>query len=397
MSPDQTPAKVATAAPKEGQDRKLRLPPPDHHVKCPRCDSPNTKFCYYNNYSLSQPRHFCKTCRRYWTKGGALRNVPIGGGCRKNKKMKQRLAGMSNSRDSSSCEIMGSTAGGLNFFQGFLTPSMDFQLGSINTPPPPSTSMFPVVTGGVDTNFSLYEPHHSASQVNSSHHQSSSAVGTLMGFNYLKPAAQTGSGGDVLLGGIQQQLGSSSNNSMIVHSSLASSIESLSSINQELHWKLQQQRLAVLFSSGDHSEKRISGQTDMGQVEEEHQFDHQQQPQSQAQKFLLQPILFQNLETTKEAHQYSAEESRIMEGAKVPEKSSLVENNGGGNNSTTEWFFDVNPYSNGSRSNNSGGLHNDDSMINQAAVVNDDNPNNNYWNTGIQAWSDLQHYNGALP
>ncbi|RZC55668.1 hypothetical protein C5167_014524 [Papaver somniferum] len=25
------------------------------------------------------------TCRRYWTKGGALRNVPIGGGCRKNK------------------------------------------------------------------------------------------------------------------------------------------------------------------------------------------------------------------------------------------------------------------------------------------------------------------------
>ncbi|EPS72205.1 hypothetical protein M569_02555, partial [Genlisea aurea] len=57
-------------------------------LRCPRCDSPNTKFCYYNNYSLSQPRHFCKTCRRYWTKGGALRNVPIGGGCRKNKKMK---------------------------------------------------------------------------------------------------------------------------------------------------------------------------------------------------------------------------------------------------------------------------------------------------------------------
>ncbi|KAL3833379.1 hypothetical protein ACJIZ3_008115 [Penstemon smallii] len=53
--------------------------------RCPRCDSANTKFCYYNNYNLTQPRHFCKTCRRYWTKGGALRNVPIGGGCRKNK------------------------------------------------------------------------------------------------------------------------------------------------------------------------------------------------------------------------------------------------------------------------------------------------------------------------
>ncbi|KAE8680741.1 Dof zinc finger protein DOF1.7 [Hibiscus syriacus] len=45
-------------------------------LKCPRCDSVNTKFCYYNNYNLSQPRHFCKNCRRYWTKGGALRNIP---------------------------------------------------------------------------------------------------------------------------------------------------------------------------------------------------------------------------------------------------------------------------------------------------------------------------------
>ncbi|KAH7282748.1 hypothetical protein KP509_35G046000 [Ceratopteris richardii] len=60
--------------------------------RCPRCDSLNTKFCYYNNYSLSQPRHFCKNCRRYWTKGGALRNVPVGGGCRKNKRLKYRDA-----------------------------------------------------------------------------------------------------------------------------------------------------------------------------------------------------------------------------------------------------------------------------------------------------------------
>ncbi|KAG8072206.1 hypothetical protein GUJ93_ZPchr0006g44630 [Zizania palustris] len=55
-------------------------------VKCPRCESTNTKFCYYNNYNLSQPRHFCKSCRRYWTKGGVLRNVPVGGGCRKTKR-----------------------------------------------------------------------------------------------------------------------------------------------------------------------------------------------------------------------------------------------------------------------------------------------------------------------
>jgi hypothetical protein len=61
---------------------------------CPRCDSPNTKFCYYNNYSLSQPRYFCKGCRRYWTKGGSLRNVPVGGGCRKNRRGKAVVRAM---------------------------------------------------------------------------------------------------------------------------------------------------------------------------------------------------------------------------------------------------------------------------------------------------------------
>ncbi|KAE8650202.1 hypothetical protein Csa_010714 [Cucumis sativus] len=130
-------------------------------VKCPRCDSTNTKFCYYNNYSLTQPRHFCKTCRRYWTKGGALRNVPIGGGCRKTKKLK------SSSSSSSSAK----------FFTGIIPPL---------PVPPPSVDF-----GG------------------------------------------TGGGGGSCL-------------------SLASSIESLSSLNQDLHWKLQQQRLAMIL--GDHEQ-----------------------------------------------------------------------------------------------------------------------------------------------
>ncbi|XP_028087882.1 dof zinc finger protein DOF3.5-like [Camellia sinensis] len=61
---------------------------------CPRCGSCNTKFCYYNNYSLTQPRYFCKSCRRYWTKGGSLRNVPVGGGCRKSRRCKSiRISG----------------------------------------------------------------------------------------------------------------------------------------------------------------------------------------------------------------------------------------------------------------------------------------------------------------
>ncbi|KAM1008618.1 hypothetical protein FF1_004995 [Malus domestica] len=57
-------------------------------LKCPRCESTNTKFCYYNNYNKSQPRHFCRACKRHWTKGGTLRNVPVGG-VRKNKRLKK--------------------------------------------------------------------------------------------------------------------------------------------------------------------------------------------------------------------------------------------------------------------------------------------------------------------
>ncbi|CAH8305780.1 unnamed protein product [Eruca vesicaria subsp. sativa] len=55
-------------------------------LPCPRCESTNTKFCYYNNYNFSQPRHFCKSCRRYWTHGGTLRDVPVGGRTRKSAK-----------------------------------------------------------------------------------------------------------------------------------------------------------------------------------------------------------------------------------------------------------------------------------------------------------------------
>ncbi|GER36445.1 DOF zinc finger protein 2 [Striga asiatica] len=67
--------------PEMGNHQPNHPPPPPQ--KCPRCDSTNTKFCYYNNYSLAQPRYFCKACRRYWTQGGTLRNVPVGGGTRR--------------------------------------------------------------------------------------------------------------------------------------------------------------------------------------------------------------------------------------------------------------------------------------------------------------------------
>lgn len=96
---------------KQQQDQQQpppqRMKPPESHnhhqppppQKCPRCDSSNTKFCYYNNYSLTQPRYFCKACRRYWTHGGTLRNVPVGGGCRKSKRPKPSIPSSSSSTE----------------------------------------------------------------------------------------------------------------------------------------------------------------------------------------------------------------------------------------------------------------------------------------------------------
>ncbi|KAK8587793.1 hypothetical protein V6N13_086766 [Hibiscus sabdariffa] len=65
------------------QDKTLKKP--TKILPCPRCNSMDTKFCYYNNYNVNQPRHFCKNCQRYWTAGGTMRNVPVGAGRRKNK------------------------------------------------------------------------------------------------------------------------------------------------------------------------------------------------------------------------------------------------------------------------------------------------------------------------
>ncbi|RZB87746.1 dof zinc finger protein DOF4.6-like isoform X1 [Glycine soja] len=82
-------------------ERKPR-PQKEQAINCPRCHSINTKFCYYNNYSLTQPRYFCKTCRRYWTEGGTLRNIPVGGGSRKNKRSSASCSNNSHHNDNNS-------------------------------------------------------------------------------------------------------------------------------------------------------------------------------------------------------------------------------------------------------------------------------------------------------
>ncbi|XP_061352905.1 dof zinc finger protein DOF2.4-like [Gastrolobium bilobum] len=119
--------------------RMEHIPMQEAPQKCPRCESTNTKFCYFNNYSLSQPRHFCKTCRRYWTRGGALRNVPVGGGCRRNKRSKggstssSKSSPASSDRQTASAASTNSTASGADM-AGLGSP----------VPPPPLRFMAPM-------------------------------------------------------------------------------------------------------------------------------------------------------------------------------------------------------------------------------------------------------------
>lgn len=68
------------------KEEKL-LKKPDKILPCPRCTSLETKFCYFNNYNVNQPRHFCRNCQRYWTDGGNMRKVAVGAGRRKNKQV----------------------------------------------------------------------------------------------------------------------------------------------------------------------------------------------------------------------------------------------------------------------------------------------------------------------
>lgn len=134
-------------------DRNRRMKMPENNSsspaqpplqKCPRCDSNNTKFCYYNNYSLTQPRYFCKTCRRYWTQGGTLRNVPVGGGCRKGKRTMKGGGSSSSASESSSRSHH-------QILHPPQIPNLSAAFFSGNNPrsqPPPLPSMSSLYTGG---------------------------------------------------------------------------------------------------------------------------------------------------------------------------------------------------------------------------------------------------------
>ncbi|XP_076912368.1 dof zinc finger protein DOF5.7-like [Bidens hawaiensis] len=275
--------------------------PPEQTLRCPRCDSSNTKFCYYNNYNLTQPRYFCKTCRRYWTKGGALRNIPIGGGCRKNKKTSKPSAKF----------VMGDSTS-----EVLPPPVMEFQLGGVN---------YPHRVNQLSSSSSCYEQ-------NTQNHLTFMNLDPLgLGFSHHH---QTGD--HVLVPSLQENNFTYTN---LHHSTNVTSIEALSSLNQDLHWKLQQQRLAMLFGGGS-----------SGVGEDNHHRQHQKESG-------LQPILFQNLDTSKK--EVSTGDSGGLE---------------------TEWFFDNHNYA----------------PVNMNPASSGNNEQNgdisvNNWN-GIQGWNNINHY-----
>lgn len=241
MSPDD----LMSNPPADESNKKTTCrPAAELAPRCPRCDSPNTKFCYYNNYSLSQPRYFCKTCRRYWTKGGALRNIPIGGGCRKNKKM---INSKSSSRFSNdSMDSAGGSSSYLDHIGGFkfsnisLSSGMNFHSLDTNLPRTFSPIQHYQQLSTNPSFGNISRTLSSASCFGLDNQSGNSSGGTFMGFNFPLSSSE-----------LKQDHHANAqvleDHDIKTNDVVASSIESLSSINQDLHWKLQQQRLGMMM------------------------------------------------------------------------------------------------------------------------------------------------------
>ena len=160
---------VTNTCPKPAALERKARPQKEQAINCPRCNSTNTKFCYYNNYSLTQPRYFCKTCRRYWTEGGSLRNIPVGGGSRKNKRSSSSSASSSSSKKLPDLKIHEGTQD-LNLafpaIQDFRTISENSNKNQIpatsasttTTPTTSQLSALELLTGLTSRNFNSFMP-----------------------------------------------------------------------------------------------------------------------------------------------------------------------------------------------------------------------------------------------
>ncbi|XP_051148979.1 dof zinc finger protein DOF3.6-like [Andrographis paniculata] len=191
-APPQLPSHGGSVRPGGGsmseRARLANIPMPEAALKCPRCESTNTKFCYFNNYSLTQPRHFCKTCRRYWTRGGALRNVPVGGGCRRNRRTKSKSPASVATPSATTPPALGLSppqfpplrfTSQLSQFSDSLTGDLGLSYGEISAPasfndagfPLPGNSnfldpwrqqqqQFPILSGLDPSSLGFYQFHH---------------------------------------------------------------------------------------------------------------------------------------------------------------------------------------------------------------------------------------------
>lgn len=179
--------------------RLAKIPLPEAGLKCPRCDSTSTKFCYFNNYNLSQPRHFCKTCRRYWTRGGALRSVPVGGGCRRNKRSKSSnnnssKTGGSNVNSSSAADrqILG-TASGTSTSASPSSCNTEIITGRHHFPHEQSTQLTPLMAAFQNLNhhYGGFQPPPLVSTHNGAalgHHEMGFQIGSNNNTNNLPPS-----------------------------------------------------------------------------------------------------------------------------------------------------------------------------------------------------------------
>eukprot|EP01018_Ginkgo_biloba_P013885 Gb_31997 [translate_table: standard] len=233
----------------------------DQALRCPRCDSPNTKFCYYNNYNLTQPRHFCKTCRRYWTKGGALRNVPIGGGCRKNKRSKQRSKDQNplitlDQHEASPTSL--NVSNGLSLLQNLWAPSSSSLLDM------PNTDRFSLAFAKFQGHSSLLAGNNMNGNNNKNNNNSSTSMPIMSVMPMRAESIGDPSGGHMAtlfenhaqIQGLPSSTTASSPAGMLVDGTSATSfnfgqLESFNNnngINSDLHWRIQQQRLAMLLA-----------------------------------------------------------------------------------------------------------------------------------------------------
>ncbi|OIT01201.1 PREDICTED: dof zinc finger protein DOF2.4-like [Nicotiana attenuata] len=215
--------------------RLANIPMPETALKCPRCESSNTKFCYFNNYSLSQPRHFCKTCRRYWTRGGALRNVPVGGGCRRNKRSSSKSSNNNSNNTSKSPASSTSTDGRQAANNNSGSTSTISSHSNSFSGPTSATSLLGLMSPQIPP-LRFLSP---LGQLSDHHHQFSTP-GNNMNLNF----STTGN----VLGGTSEGMMVNNNNLLGVGGGAGGSgvASLLSSVNIE-HWRMQQQQMAQQF------------------------------------------------------------------------------------------------------------------------------------------------------